>query len=419
MTAIDVHLPVYQNFDCHGCGNCCRNMVVNVTDEERRRILDAGWAERLGGRELFVAYRFRGRQLCRLTHQPDGACVFLGEDGRCRLHAETGLHVKPLTCRLYPFVLGPGAGIVGLDLRADCPSVAGNRGRSMSLHRAEIAALVRETRTRPMRSPPEWAGGRGLTDDEFKALAAAFTGLLAHQRLGLRDRLRAGARLLDLLYVARLHKVRGERFVELLHMLTQAVVAETFEAPSPPAVPARAGKLFRQWLFLHAIADDPADLALRGFQRYRRSWARYRQSRAFAAGVGPVPAVRPHWPAVTFEALSRIEPADDALLEPLLRSMRVKLDAHAFCGPGYYGRDALRGLTALWLLPAVSGWLGRLAAAKAGRERLAREDVLDGLRQAHHTFGVSPVFSRLSERLRLHAFARPGVPGALLAAYGP
>jgi hypothetical protein len=71
------------------------------------------------------------------------------------------------------------------------------------------------------------------------------------------------------------------------------------------------------------------------------------------------------------------------------------------------------------MLPAVVGWLARREAVKAGHEALTAEDVLAGVRQAHHTFGVSPVFARISERMRLRALARPGIPAALLARYGP
>jgi len=32
------HLPVVQNWDCHGCGECCREYEVHVTDAERQRL---------------------------------------------------------------------------------------------------------------------------------------------------------------------------------------------------------------------------------------------------------------------------------------------------------------------------------------------------------------------------------------------
>lgn len=417
--ALNIHLPVFQKFDCHACGYCCRNLVVNVTPTERRRILEAGWGERLPDQPLFITYRFRRQKLHRIAHRADGACVFLGEDGRCRLHAETGVHSKPLACRLYPFVPTPGAGSVRIDLRADCPSVAANRGRSLNVHQKEIAGLVQETVTRPMSAAPEWLGGRQLTIQEFEALTAGFLKILDRASLCYRDRLRAGCILLDLLYAAKIGKVRDERFVELMDLLVEAVLDEVTEpGGAAPVLPVRAGRLFRQWLFLHAVADDPADLAAGRVTKMRRSWRRYQQARRFADETGPLPPVRANWPQTTFEVLTQVQPAEDRHLEPLIRSMGVKLDTHAFCGPGYYRRDALTGLTALWLLPALVGWFARLTAVAARRDAIASEDLLAGVRQAHHTFGVSPVFTRISERMRLHAFARPGIPAAILARYG-
>jgi hypothetical protein len=320
---------------------------------------------------------------------------------------------------MYPFVPTPGAGSVRIDLRADCPSVAKNHGQSLTRHNGDIAGFVAETCTRPMSSPPAWNGGRQLSEEEFPAFVAAFNGLLSTESLPIRDRLRAGSRLLDLLYSARIVKVRDVRLGDLLHLLTQAALEETGRREPAPPVPHRAGRLFRQWLFLHAIADDPADLAVRGLTKFRRSWVRYLQSRQFASGTGPVPLVRPDWPTTTFEAVAAVGPAADEHLESLCRSMRVKLDAHAFCGPGYYGQDVISGLTALWLLPSLVGWFARLEAVKAGHAALDSDDMLAGLRRAHHTFGVSPVFARISERLRLHALARPGIVGGLLGQYGP
>src|SRR5947209_3661657 len=37
------HLPVLQNWDCHLCGTCCKEYLVTVSDEERRRIEAQGW----------------------------------------------------------------------------------------------------------------------------------------------------------------------------------------------------------------------------------------------------------------------------------------------------------------------------------------------------------------------------------------
>jgi hypothetical protein len=190
-------------------------------------------------------------------------------------------------------------------------------------------------------------------------------------------------------------------------------------SPASPPVPKRAGRLFRQWLFLHALVDRAEDLDCGLLAKVARSMARYRQARRYAAGAGPVPAIGPADPRIDFASVAGIGHASDEALEPLCRAMRVKLDAQAFGGPAYYRCSLLQGMTALWLLPALTGWFGRLEAASAGRSQLNGDDVLAGLRRASCTFGVSPVFGRFSERMRLKALSNQWLPRALLCAYGP
>ncbi|MBI4580737.1 MAG: hypothetical protein HY718_13605, partial [Planctomycetes bacterium] len=57
-----IHLPVFQRFDCQSCTYCCRNLVVNVSEADRKRIVAAGWVERMAGQTLFVEYRFGRRR---------------------------------------------------------------------------------------------------------------------------------------------------------------------------------------------------------------------------------------------------------------------------------------------------------------------------------------------------------------------
>ena len=100
--SLTVQLPAFQHFDCQNCTYCCRKLLVLITRAERDRILKAGWADRLPGQRLFYRHKRFARRPFMLAHRPDGACVFLGEDKLCRLHAETGIKTKPLPCRLYP-----------------------------------------------------------------------------------------------------------------------------------------------------------------------------------------------------------------------------------------------------------------------------------------------------------------------------
>ena len=47
-------LPVVQNWDCHGCGDCCKTYHVRVSDVEKARIESQNWATDLPGVEPIV-----------------------------------------------------------------------------------------------------------------------------------------------------------------------------------------------------------------------------------------------------------------------------------------------------------------------------------------------------------------------------
>ncbi len=130
-----------QNWDCHACSDCCRIEAV-ITDEEKRRIeaLDLvddaevapkPWFARTGG----------GPGKWKLRHRPDGGCVFLTADNRCRLQERFGADVKPFVCRLFPFVLIPAGNHWRVGMRFSCPSAAANKGRPIADARKDLVHL--------------------------------------------------------------------------------------------------------------------------------------------------------------------------------------------------------------------------------------------------------------------------------------
>src|SRR5258708_4236777 len=133
-------LPVLQNWDCHGCTDCCREYRVIVTDEERARIESQGWDRDpvLKGTRLFRRDGGWFSGAYRLNQTPAGACVFLDEKGGCRIHAKFGSEAKPLACRLYPFVLVPAGDHWRVGLRYACPSVTNDQGRPIAAHQGPI-----------------------------------------------------------------------------------------------------------------------------------------------------------------------------------------------------------------------------------------------------------------------------------------
>ncbi|WP_394828178.1 YkgJ family cysteine cluster protein [Pendulispora albinea] len=99
----------YLNFRCTGCGNCCKDPLLPLTDDDIRRI-----AKRTGDTpdviaqvvdrhaihmddepEAFAMLR-QGKRVLVLRHE-HGRCRYLGDDNRCTIYTS-----RPLGCRIYP-----------------------------------------------------------------------------------------------------------------------------------------------------------------------------------------------------------------------------------------------------------------------------------------------------------------------------
>jgi Fe-S-cluster containining protein len=97
-------------FHCTGCGNCCREPLLPVTDRDLRRLVqhtgvDAArlvhWCSASeidldDEPENFVLLP-AGKRVMTLRHGR-GGCVFLGADQRCTVYG-----ARPLGCRVFPF----------------------------------------------------------------------------------------------------------------------------------------------------------------------------------------------------------------------------------------------------------------------------------------------------------------------------
>lgn len=87
-----------RNFQCQRCGNCCR-----VPGYVRLR---NGEAERIAAYLELALHEFIDQYTCvtedrtglSLIENPDHSCIFLEEDGACRIN-----DVKPKQCTTFPF----------------------------------------------------------------------------------------------------------------------------------------------------------------------------------------------------------------------------------------------------------------------------------------------------------------------------
>jgi lysine-N-methylase len=213
-------LPVIQRWDCHQCGNCCTDYWVPVTPEERRRIAEQGWSQlpEFQGMPLFVPYGPIWRRRWRLNQRDGDRCIFLDENGLCRIHAKFGAEAKPFACRLYPYVLVPVGDHYRISLRYACPSATANKGRRLDAQLDELREYATgfERWHREMHPhldssgetpPPPFGQGEILDWRDLILFAEHFTRILERRRQSLVER------WLTILHIARI--CREARFEQV------------------------------------------------------------------------------------------------------------------------------------------------------------------------------------------------------------
>jgi Fe-S-cluster containining protein len=97
-------------FRCTGCGNCCKEPLLPLTDKDVIRIrqrtgddprefvrfIDRNAIDMDDEPESFMRLR-QGKRVMILRHQ-GGGCRYLGDDDRCTIYGS-----RPLGCRVFPF----------------------------------------------------------------------------------------------------------------------------------------------------------------------------------------------------------------------------------------------------------------------------------------------------------------------------
>lgn len=284
-------LPVAEHWDCHGCGICCRHVIIPLSSEEYERIRHQGWEKEgeLAGRRLFVRLSWFKSQY-RLAHRPDGFCVFLSAQGRCRIHEKFGSAAKPLICRMFPYQLVPLDRFAYLTLRHNCPSVVSRQGRSLEEQRDSWQPLVENPRffTHSAPPPPLTATYRGNWN-QFLQVANCVERLLTDDRYPVVRRLVHSVVLAQILDRCRLARLDAERFRELIGLLERGTVNEADPLFGERLPPFRTAQLaFRRCLieYYRLHPGYRLETSWRGrFHWILTSWN-------MAMGRGKIPALR-------------------------------------------------------------------------------------------------------------------------------
>jgi lysine-N-methylase len=416
------HLPVVQNWDCHVCGTCCQEYQVTVTEEEKERIEAQGWdRERdLGGLAPFKRVGPPWARRYQLNHRPDGSCVFLSEQGRCRVHERHGYETKPLPCRLFPFVLVPQGTHWGVGIRFACPSAAANKGRPLPKHDDELRDFaarlaVREGLTpQPdgtLTRPPRLESGKRVDWPELHRFLNSLLGILKDRTDSLERRLRRCLAFAGLCRQAKnITEIKGDSLGEMLEALATYSGDETPADPATLPAPTWIGRiLFRQALAVYTRKDHGPNRGpdIRGRGSLLASALR------FGRGKGPVPRMHGWIPDVTFVAVEEpggpLPPAAEEILE---RYYLMKVGSLQFCGAASFGMSFWEGFEALALTFPVLLWVARTMRSVPREEAITK-----ALSIVDDHFGFNRVLGTLRQRLSFKILARRGETPRLIAWY--
>ena len=392
----------WQQYSCHGCGLCCRDFTVQLREEDLKKLEAQQW-ESILGEEVVV--HFRGRPY--LKRRDDGSCIFLKEDGLCRIHADHGFAEKPIACQVFPFNLAPGAKQIRVGVNFLCRSVQENRGAGLQTHRGDLrrfAAELPELNVAAEEAPL----ARGIdtaSEREGQALLSVIDEWLVREDVSFSTRLDGLAWIAQSLGEARLAEVRGSRFEELVGLLGSALPGELDLLPIK-APTRRQSALLRQAAFTRT--EDPMigdGGSRRG--RVRTTLSQLKRSRSVRRGRGLTPMLSSALPSgVRFQAIEGVGPFSEspesaAMDELCLRWIRATLHGSRAWGSAHYGWSIVDGLQALVLNVACAGWIARLCSAAESRPVAGLEDVRTAIGRVDRHSGRAPWLGNPVELVRL------------------
>jgi lysine-N-methylase len=415
------HLPVLQNWDCHVCGNCCKEYQVTITDEERQRIEAQGWQAQPEFADLPLFSR-RGPWWARrwqLRRRADGSCIFLSDQGRCRIHERFGAAAKPLPCRLFPFILVPAGNHWRVGLRFACPSAAASKGRPLAAHDKDLAEFADQLARReglpgnPSTAdlpPPPLQGRQRVEWSDLMRFVQALLALVRNPADRVERRLRKCLALASLCRQARFDVVKGGQLTEFLGLISASLEGEVPADPAAVPPPSWMGRvLFRQILALFARKDQGPHRGLAAQGRWTLLGAAWR----FARGRGTVPRLNAFLPETTFEQVEAMPtPRSEEAEQVLERYYSVKVASLQFAGATNFGIAFWDGLEMLAATYPAIAWLTR-ALAQPGIEGL-----LHAISLVDDHFGFNRILGTPRQKLAFRILARTGELSRLIAWYG-
>ncbi len=388
-----------EKWDCHQCGYCCRGSLIPLSDDDVQRLRSQKWDERPEYRKTQIMVRDRGASSSfRLAHRSDGSCVFLREDGLCRIHSEFGSEAKPTVCQVFPLQLIPHEKQAVLTIRRACPSAAADLGNTTSNHLAFVKQLVRDNRLKSESiAPPLLKAGEARDWKTLRMVLEAVGSLLQDERYPPVRRLVHALQFAHHLDLAKTKQVSDQQVAELAKTLAELAPEES----KPMFADRKAPKSYAKIMF-RLMAMDCA--RLHPECRHQAKWsARFQLAKTTwkaVQGTGATPSVDPIFPTTNFEELEKPFGANPAeIFQPLERFIETTSASFLYAIANRRSWSVVESIRGLALLFPVGLWL--LKWLSHGREPTV-QDMLHVVVALDRSQGFGPLCGPL-HRWRLYA----------------
>lgn len=390
-----IYISRQQHYGCLLCGRCCRRFHVLLRPAEVERLSKLDWGDEPDVPTDFC-HVIKGFPYFK-RKETDGGCVFLDENGVCRMHRKFGFDKKALTCRGYPFnIVSTFPGEVSVLARMDCPAVLTDNGAPIRSQSHDIEQLVSELRF-----------GSGFTSRQLQGMEKASV-------LEFRDKLQA---ILDdesmdmrecalmLMSVCRRAEQLGGIFLndnetmkEVYPSMMTTLRNDISELPKY-GLGLYCRMVFRQLLSFYCRRDEEI-LSPSIASRISQAW----NTAMICIGggnLGKFGYEHPDYPvrrAGIFDA-KHLDCSRETWAV-LRKFISVRLECLQFFGVSYYGADIFSGLKALLLVFPMSLALAKIHACSRDAEDISADDVKYAISAIDHCHGRSPALSFKHIRMR-------------------
>ncbi len=227
-----------EKWDCHQCGFCCRGSIIPLSKVDAEQLNKQKWDEQPEYRGHFLVGDRGAESGYRLAHQADGSCIFLSEEGLCRIHTKFGLAAKPTVCQVFPLQLIAHEKEAVLTVRRACPSAAADLGQATTSQLPFIEQLVRDNRLKADASaPPILKAGEIRNWKTIRSVLESVGTLLQDERYPPVRRLVHALQFASLLQAAKTKSLSDAQIVELAQTLAELAPEESkpfFDDRHPP-----------------------------------------------------------------------------------------------------------------------------------------------------------------------------------------